>query len=63
MGKSWDGSDDKNYEYLAFIAISKDGPTHISQVSNSWTTAISCSQYSMHVKIIVFKWLTLAQTW
>ncbi|KAL8154912.1 hypothetical protein AgCh_000316 [Apium graveolens] len=34
-GNSWDGSDDENHEYLAFIAISEDDPTHISQVSIS----------------------------
>ncbi|KAL8099301.1 hypothetical protein AgCh_031825 [Apium graveolens] len=38
-GKSWDVSDDENHEYLAFIAISEDGPTHISQDYNRAKTA------------------------
>ena len=35
--KSWDGSDDEkeDHEYLVAVAISEDGPTHISQVSIS----------------------------
>ena len=55
-GKGWDESDadeKDDYEYLAFIAISKVDSSNWSQVWISLSTAIPMSQYSSMLKIFV----------